>query len=97
MTPAVDLGSDVLRTEAAERVRVALTGTVEVFGGAEPDDWPGLVVYLLRILDPLGLDITAVQRQVDDRLAWGDWPTEPGEKTAQNKSTLNKNRANLKR
>ena len=93
MTPAVDLGSEVLRTEAAERVRVALTGTVEVFGGAEPDDWPALVVYLVRILDPLGLDITAVQRAIDDRLAWGDW----SEKTAQNKSTLNKNRANLKR
>ena len=92
MTPAVDLGSEVLRTEAAERVRVALTGTVEVFGGAEPDDWPALVVYLVALLDPLGLDLDAVQRAIDDRLAWGDW----SEKTGQNKSTLNKNRANLK-
>ena len=81
MTPAVDLGSDVLRTEAAERVRVALTGTVEVFGGAEPDDWPALVVYLVALLDPLGLDLDAVQRAIDDRLAFGDWPPEPGEKT----------------
>ena len=31
------------------------------------------VVYLLRILDPLGLDLDAVQRAIDDRLAWGDW------------------------
>ena len=90
MTPAVDLGSEVLRTEAAERVRVALTATLDVFAGAEPDDWPALVVYLVRILDPLGLDITAVQRAIDDRLAWGDWPTEPGEKTGQRKSTLKK-------
>ena len=92
MTPAVDLGSDVLRTEAAERVRVALTAAAERFTRAEPDDWPALVVYLLRALDPLGLDLDAVQRAIDDRLAWGDW----SEKTAQNKSTLNKNRANLK-
>ena len=92
MTPAVDLGSDVLRTEAAERVRVALTEALPAFTRAEPDDWPALVVYLVALLDPLGLDITAVQRAIDDRLAWGDW----SEKTAQNKSTLNKNRANLK-
>ena len=64
---------EAARIEAAERVRVALTETIEVFTRAEPGDWPGLVVYLVRILDPLGLDLEAVQRAIDDRLAWGDW------------------------
>ena len=74
--------TEAARIEAAERVRVALTETIEVFTHAEPDDWPGLVVYLLRVLDPLGLDLERVRREVDDRLAWGDWRPEPGEKGA---------------
>ena len=65
--------TEAARIEAAEAVRAALTGTVEVFTRATPDDWPGLVVYLVRILDPLGLDLDAVRREIDDRLAWGDW------------------------
>ena len=74
--------TEAARIEAAERVRVALTEALPAFTRATPDDWPALVVYLLRILDPLGLDITAVQRAIDDRLAWGDWRPEPGEKSA---------------
>ena len=65
--------TEAARAKAAERVRVALTGTLPAFNRATPDDWPALVVYLLRILDPLGLDIAAVQREIDDRLAFGDW------------------------
>lgn len=73
--------TEAARQAAADLVRAALTETVEVFTHATPDDWPNLVVYLLRILDPLGLDLDAVQRQVDDRLAFGDWRPEPGEKS----------------
>ena len=65
--------TEAARQAAAERVRVALTETIPAFRQAEPDDWPNLVVYLLRALDPLGLDLDAVQRILDDRLAWGDW------------------------
>ena len=64
---------EAARAEAAERVRVALTATLPAFTRAEPDDWPGLVVYLVRSLDPLGLDLERVRRAIDDRLAWGDW------------------------
>ena len=73
---------EAARIEAAERVRVALTEALPAFRQAEPDDWPGLVVYLVRILDPLGLDLEAVRREIDDRLAWGFWPGETDEKNA---------------
>ena len=64
---------DPLRIEAEAQARAALDSAVEALRGVYPDDWPALVVYLLRILDPLGLDLEAVRREVDDRLAWGDW------------------------
>ena len=73
--------TEAARIKAAERVRVALTAAAERFTRATPDDWPALVIYLVALLDPLGLDLDAVQRAIDDRLAFGDWPPEPGEKT----------------
>ena len=71
MTP-IDL-ADPLRTEAEAQVRAALDSAVDALRGVYSDDWPGLVIYLVRILDPLGLDLDAVQRAIDDRLAWGNW------------------------
>ena len=46
----------------------ALTGIKDAFAQSAPDDWPGLVTELLRILVPLGLNLDAVKQAIDDQL-----------------------------
>lgn len=60
----------------------AMNDAAELLRGVDPAMVPDLVVSLLRALKLSDVVLGVLQREIDDRLAWGFWPGEPDEKSA---------------
>ena len=60
----------------------AMNDAAELLRGVDPDLVPDLVVSLLRALELDDTVLDDLRRRLDDRLAWGNWPSEPVEKNA---------------
>ena len=54
----------------------------ELLRGVDPAMVPDLMTSLLRALKLSDVVLGVLQREIDDRLAWGFWPGEPDEKSA---------------
>ena len=67
------LADELLGTQAEAAAIAALDKAVQALRGVHADERPAHVVYLLRQLDMNDNDLTAVFREIDDRLAWGKW------------------------
>ena len=67
------LADELLGTQAEAAAIDALDKAVQALRGVHADERPAHVVYLLRQLDMNDNDLTAVFREIDDRLAWGKW------------------------
>ena len=57
----------------------AMNDAAELLRGVDPAMVPDLVVSLLRALKLSDVVLDDLRAQLDDRLAWGFWPHEPGE------------------
>ena len=60
----------------------AMNDAAEALRSIDPDLVPALIVSLLRALKLSDVVLDDLRRRLDDRLAWGFWPHEPGEKDA---------------
>ena len=60
----------------------AMNDAAEALRSIDPDLVPALIVSLLRALKLSDAVLDDLRAQIDDRLAWGFWPHEPGEKDA---------------
>ena len=60
----------------------AMNDAAELLRAVDPAMVPDLVVSLLRALKLSDVVLGVLQREIDDRLAWGFWPGEPDEKSA---------------
>ena len=58
----------------------AMNDAAELLRNVDPAMVPDLVVSLLRALKLSDVVLGVLQREIDSRLAWGEWPGEPDEK-----------------
>ena len=57
----------------------AMNDAAEALRGVDPAMVPDLMTSLLRALKLSDVVLDDLRRAIDDRLAWGFWPHEPGE------------------
>lgn len=74
--------NDPKRAQRETRAIAAMNDAAEALRGVAPDLVPDLVVSLLRALKLNDVVLDDLRAQIDDRLAWGYWRTEPDEKSA---------------
>ena len=74
--------NDPQRAQRETRAIGAMNDAAELLRGVDPAMVPDLVVSLLRALKLNDVVLDDLRRAIDDRLAWGFWPHEPGEKDA---------------
>ena len=74
--------NDPKRAQRETRAIAAMNDAAEALRGVDPDLVPDLVASLLRALDLDETVLETLQREIDDRLAWGFWRSEPGETDA---------------
>ena len=60
----------------------AMNDAAEALRGVDPAMVPDLVLGVLRALKLPDVVLDDLRRRLDDRLAWGNWPSEPVEKNA---------------
>ena len=71
--------NDPKRAQRETRAIGAMNDAAELLRGVDPAMVPDLVVSLLRALKLNDVVLDDLRRAIDDRLAWGFWPHEPGE------------------
>ena len=74
--------NDPKRAQREAQAIGAMNDLAEALRGVDPAMVPALVVSLLRALKLSDVVLGVLQREIDDRLAWGFWPGEPDEKSA---------------
>ena len=74
--------NDPKRVQREAQASSAMNDLAEALRGVDPAMVPDLVVSLLRALKLNDVVLDDLRRAIDDRLAWGFWPHEPGEKDA---------------
>ena len=57
----------------------AMNDAAEALRGVDPAMVPDLVLGVLRALKLSDVVLGVLQREIDDRLAWGFWPGDPDE------------------
>ena len=65
--------NDPKRAQRETSAISAMNDAAEALRGVDPAMVPDLVVSLLRALDISDVVLDALRREIDDRLAWGDW------------------------
>ena len=74
--------NDPRRAQREALASSAMNEAAQALRGVDPGQVPDLVVSLLRALKLSDVVLGVLQREIDDRLAWGFWPGEPDEKNA---------------
>lgn len=74
--------NDPKRAQRETRAIGAMTAAAAALRDVDPAMVPDLVASLLRALDLDETVLDALRREIDDRLAWGFWRSEPGETDA---------------
>ena len=74
--------NDPRRAQREALASSAMNEAAQALRGVDPAMVPDLVVSLLRALKLSDVVLGVLQREIDDRLAWGFWPGEPDEKSA---------------
>lgn len=74
--------NDPRRAQREAQAIGAMNDAAEALRGVDVDAVPNLVVFLLRALELDETVLDALRREIDDRLAWGFWRSEPGETDA---------------
>ena len=74
--------NDPRRAQREALASSAMNEAAQALRGVDPGQVPDLVVSLLRALKLSDVVLGVLQREIDDRLAWGFWPGESDEKNA---------------